>query len=137
MSNFQEQLKEKRQEQTEETIFLLRNQFTSFAEAYKLLSQYIAESTVTTKVLRNWYTYYDQVFEKMQKTRELISLLQSLRPNTNEAMAHTIDDQLVLEISKLEKLEKQEHQWISQSITSLTSLDKITPQLPRLISVAE
>ena len=73
--NFQEQLKERRHEQVEETTVILRNQCTAFTKAYKLLSQYIAESIVMTEVLRNWYTYYGQVFEKLQKTCELISSL--------------------------------------------------------------
>ena len=90
-----------------------------------MLVQYVAESTITTNVLWNLYTYYDHVFEEMQKTRELISSLQHRQPITSEAMTQTIDDQLVLEINKIEKLEKQEHQWINQSQVSLSNIDKI------------
>ena len=80
-----------------------------------MVVQYAAESVVTAKVLRNWYTYYVHVFEKMKKTCEFISSLEQHGLVTSEAMAQTIDDQLVLEINKLETLGKQEHQWINQS----------------------
>ena len=80
-----------------------------------MLVQYVVESVVTTKVLQNWYTYNDHVFEEMKNTHELINSLQHHRPVTNEAMDQTIDDQLVLEINKLKKIEKQEHHCISQA----------------------
>ena len=53
-----------------------------------------------------WHTYYVKVFEKMQKTHELISSLQYRRLVSNEAMVQTIDNQIVLENQKLEKLER-------------------------------
>ena len=64
------------------------------------------------KLLRNWFTYYDQVFQQVQDTRELISSLQNWHGGI-EAMEKTIKDQIVLDMEKLHKLEKQEHQWIS------------------------
>ena len=48
-------------------------------------------------------------------------------------MAKNIQDQLVLEMEKLEKIEKQEHRWIRQSRLSLVSLDKIRPHMKRLL----
>ena len=42
----------------------------------------------------------------MQKTRELISSLQNRQPVATEEMTQTIDDQLILEIIKIEKLER-------------------------------
>ena len=43
------------------------------------------------------------MFEQMQKTREFISSLQN-RQSSTKAMAQTIRDQLMLEMTKLEKL---------------------------------
>ena len=80
--------------------------------------------------------HYGQVFEQIRETNELISSLQNHQSST-EAMAQTIHDQLVLEMTKLEKLEKQEHQWISQARPSLISLDKIRPHLQKLLAAAE
>ena len=53
--------------------------------------------------------HYGQVFEHIQKTRELLSSLQNHQAIT-EAMVQTIHDQLVLEMTKLENLEKKENQ---------------------------
>ena len=52
-------------------------------------------------------------------------------------MEKTIQDQLVLEMEKLDKLEKQEHQCISQTNPILVSLDKIHPHMKKLLDTAE
>ena len=65
MPTFQEQLNGRQQEKAEETVVLLRNQYTTFTEAHSMLIQYVSESVVTTDVLRSWDTYYGHVFEEM------------------------------------------------------------------------
>ena len=52
-------------------------------------------------------------------------------------MVQTIQDQLMLEMVKLEKLEKQEHQWISQARPSLVSLEKILPHMKILLETVK
>ena len=52
-------------------------------------------------------------------------------------MKSTVQDQIVLETTKLEKLQKQEHQWINQTIPSLDTLDNICPHMKRLLDMVE
>ena len=52
-------------------------------------------------------------------------------------MEDTIQDQIVLELTKLDKLEKQMHQWINKEIPSLDILDKICPHMKRLLDIVE
>ena len=52
-------------------------------------------------------------------------------------MRSTVQDQIVLETTKLEKLEKQAHQWMNQELPSLDTLDKICPQMKILLDTAE
>ena len=52
-------------------------------------------------------------------------------------MRNKIQEQIVLEIAKLQKLERQEHQWVQQALPSLDKLDTICPQMKRLLDVAE
>ena len=101
----------------------------AFTTAHNMLVHYASKCVVTTEVLQNRYTHYGNVFQEMQKTTKLNCSLHKCRPATGEAMTKTIDDQLVLEIHKLEKLEKEERQWISQSRLSLSNVDNIRPQL--------
>ena len=44
-------------------------------------------------------------------------------------MQSTTQNQIVLEIAKLEKLEIQSHQWVSQALFSIDKLDTICPQM--------
>ena len=52
-------------------------------------------------------------------------------------MRSTIQDQIVLETSKLEKLEKHAHQWVQQALPSLEKLNTIFPQMKRLLDAAK
>ena len=52
-------------------------------------------------------------------------------------MRSTIQDQIVLETTKLQKLEKQAHQWVQQALPSLDKLDTICPQMKRLLDTAK
>ena len=52
-------------------------------------------------------------------------------------MRITLQDHIVLEITKLRKLEKQTHQWMNQALSSLDTLDKICPQMKRLLDTVE
>ena len=51
VSNLQMQLHIKRDEQNEETYVLLRQQYTAFLEAHKVLQEHLDESTTTEEVL--------------------------------------------------------------------------------------
>ena len=66
------------------------------------------ESIITTEVLRDWPTYYGQVFQQTRQIREQIQVLEKRR-GIDETMLNTIQDQIVLETTKLQKLEKQAH----------------------------
>ena len=52
-------------------------------------------------------------------------------------MRSTIQDQIVLETTKLQKLEKQAHQWVQQALPSLDKLDTIFPYMKRLLDATE
>ena len=52
-------------------------------------------------------------------------------------MNKTIQDQPMLETTKLDKLEKEAHQWLTQSNPSLEKLDEIGPHMKRLLDNAE
>ena len=52
-------------------------------------------------------------------------------------MKSTIQNQIVLETTKIKKLEKQAHQWMNQALPSLDTLDKICPQMKRLLDTVE
>ena len=94
------------------------------------------ESIVTEEVIRNWFTYYGQVFQHVRDMCVLIKSLHDQQGNI-ESMEKEIQDQLVLEMENLDKLEKQEHQWIDQARPSLVSLDKIHPHMKRLLETIE
>ena len=57
VSNLQTQLQAKKDEKKEETSVLLRSQYTTFSEAYKVPQEHLEESATTEEVLRSWYTY--------------------------------------------------------------------------------
>ena len=59
------------------------------------------------------------------------------RKITEEALRNTIQDQIILETTKLQRLERQAHQWVQQALPSLDKLDTIFPQMKRLLEVAE
>ena len=65
----------KKEEQEEETFILLKQQFTTFLEPHKVLQEHFEESTTIEEMLRNWYTYYGQVFKQLHETWENIRTL--------------------------------------------------------------
>ena len=52
-------------------------------------------------------------------------------------MRQTIDEQIVMETSKLQKLEREVHQWVQQSLPNLEKVDNICPQMQRILNAAE
>ena len=52
-------------------------------------------------------------------------------------MNKTVQDQLMLETTKLDTLEKQAHQWINEANHSLENLDQIRRHMKRLLDTAE
>ena len=69
------------------------------------------ESVITEGVLRDCPNYYGQVFQQTQQTRGQIPALEK-RKSTKEALRNTIQDQIMLETSKLQRLKRQAHQWV-------------------------
>ena len=59
------------------------------------------------------------------------------RKITKAALRPTIEDQIVLETTKLQKLEWEAHQWVQQALPNLEKVDIIFPQMKRLIETAE
>ena len=100
-----------REEQKEETARLLMQQHTAFSEAYRVLQDHMEKSVITEGVLQDWPTYYGQVFQHTQQTRQQIQALEK-RKSTEEALRSTIQDQIMLETAKLQRLERQAHQWV-------------------------
>ena len=86
-------------------------QYTTFSEAYKVLQDHMEEFVIIEGVLRDWPTYYGKVFQQTQQTQQKIQALEK-RKSTKEALRSIIQDQIVLEIAKLQRLERQEHQWV-------------------------
>ena len=52
-------------------------------------------------------------------------------------MRQTIEEQIVMENSKLQKLEREAHQWVQQALPNLEKVDNICPQMKRLLDAAE
>ena len=52
-------------------------------------------------------------------------------------MRQTIDEQIVMENSKLQKLEREAHQWVQQALPNLEKVENICPQMKRLLDAAE
>ena len=52
-------------------------------------------------------------------------------------MRQTIDEQIVMENSKLQKLEREAHQWVQQALPNLEKVNNICPQMQRLLNAAE
>ena len=86
-------------------------QHRAFLESYKVLQDHMEESVIIEGVLRDWPTYYGQVFQQTRQTRQEIQALEK-RKSMKEALKSTIEDQIVLETTKLQKLERQAHQWV-------------------------
>ena len=59
------------------------------------------------------------------------------RKSTELELRSTTENQIVLEIAKLQKLEQQAHQWVQQTIPSLEKLDIIYTQMKQLFETAE
>ena len=126
MSTLQSHIQETKEEQKEETARLLMAQHTAFTEPYKVLQDHIEESVITEEILRDWPTYYGKVYQQTQQTRQGIQALEN-RKTTEEALRPTIEEQIVLEIAKLQRLEREAHQWVQQAIPNLEKFDIICP----------
>ena len=83
----------------------------AFLETYKVLQDHMEESVITEEVLRDWPTYYGQVYQEVRQTWQEIQALEK-RKSTEEEIRSTIENQIVLETSKLQKLERKAHQWM-------------------------
>ena len=59
------------------------------------------------------------------------------RKSTEKALRSTIQDQIVLEIAKLQRLERQAHQWVQQALPSFDKLDTIYPQMKRILETSK
>ena len=59
------------------------------------------------------------------------------RKTTDTALRSTIEDQIVLETTKLQKLKREAHQWVHQAIPNLEKVDIICPQMKQLIETTE
>ena len=75
-------------------------QHTTFSEAYKVLQDHMEESVITEEILRDWPTYYGQVYQQTWQTQQGIQALEN-RKTTKVALKTTIEEQIVLEIAKL------------------------------------
>ena len=136
VSTIQTHIQGTRAEQKEETARLLLTQHTAFSEAYKLLQDHMEESIVTEEVLRDWPTHYGQVYHQSRQTRQGIQALES-RKMTEVELRQTLEEQIVMESSKLQKLEREAHQWVQQALPNLEKVDHICPQMKRLLDTAE
>ena len=101
-----------------------------------MLQDHLEKSVITEEVLRDWPTYYGQVFQHTRQTQEHIQTLER-RKSTKEALRNTIQDQIVLEKTKLQRLERKAHQWVQQVLPSLEKLETICPQMKRLLEAAD
>ena len=126
VSVLQAQIQETKEEQKEETVWLLMEQHTASYEAYKVLQDHMEESVITEEVVRDWNSYYGQVYQRTRQTQQEIQVLEK-RKTTDEALRSTIEDQIVLETAKLQNLEREAHQWVHQSIPNLEKVDIIFP----------
>ena len=126
MATLQVHLQNTKEDKKEETSRLLMQQYTTFSKSYKVLQYHLEESVIIEEVLRDWPTYYGQVFQQTWQTREQIQALER-RKITKEALRNTIQDQIVLETAKLQRLERQAHQWVQQALPRLEKLDTICP----------
>ena len=136
MVTLQIHLQNTKEDQKEETSRLLRQEYTTFSESHKVLQDHLEESIIIAEVLHDWPTYYGQVFQQTFQIHEQTQILEKRR-GIDETMRSTIQDQIVLEIAKLQKLEKQAHQWVQQALPSLDKLDTICPWMKRILDTTE
>ena len=132
VSALQAQIQDTKEEQKEETIWLLMEQHTTFVEAYKVLEDHMEGSVITKEILQDWPTYYGWVYQQTRKTWQEIQALEK-RKSTDTALRSTIEDQIVLETAKLQNLEREAHQWVQQAIPNLEKVDIICLQMKRLL----
>ena len=52
-------------------------------------------------------------------------------------MRQTLEEQIVMESSKLQKLEREAHQWVQKALPNLEKVDNICPQMKRLLNAAD
>ena len=86
------------------------------------------ESVIIEEVLRDWPTHHRKVYQQTRQTRQGIHALES-RKATEEALRTTIEEQIVLETTKLQKLEREAHQWVQQALPNLEKVDIIYLQM--------
>lgn len=72
----------------------------------------------------------------MRKTSDLIDKLHQQCRVVDDTMSRTIEDQILIENSKLEKLEKSEEQWLSQAWNNLFKVEQLQPHLQTLLTAA-
>ena len=111
-------------------------QHTAFSKAHKVLQDHLEESVITEEILWDWPAYYGQVYQKTRQTRQEIQALEK-RKTTDTTLRSTIEDQIVLETTKLQKLKWEAHQWVHQAIPNLEKVDIIYLQMKRLIETAK
>ena len=111
-------------------------QHTAFTEAYKVLQDHMEEFVITEEILRDWPAYYRKVYQQTRHTRQGIQALESQK-TTEEALRTTIEEQIVLEIAKLQRLEREAHQWVQQAIPNLEKVNIICPQMKQIIETTE
>ena len=56
---------------------------------------------------------------------------------TKAEMRQTLEEQIVMESSKLQKLEREAHQWVQQALPNLEKVDNICPQMKRLLNATD
>ena len=136
VSTLQAQIQDTKEEQKEETIWLLMEQHTAFSESYKMLQDHMEEFVITEEVLRYWPAYYGKIYQQTRQTWQEIQALEK-RKSTDEALRSTIEDQIVLKIAKMQKFKREAHQWVHQAIPNLEKVDIICPQMKWLIETIE
>ena len=52
-------------------------------------------------------------------------------------MRQTLEEQIVMESSKLQKLEREAHQWVQQALPNLEKVDNICSHMKRLLNAAD
>ena len=136
VSALQIQLQETKEEQKEETVWLLRAQHTAFSKAHKVLQDHMEEFVSIEEILWDWPAYYRQVYQQIQQTQQGIQALKN-RKTTDEALRSTIEEQIVLETTKLQKLKREAHQWVHQAIPNFEKVNIICLQMKRLVETTE
>ena len=63
------------------------------------------ELVITEEVLRDWPTFYGQVYQQVQQTWQEIQVLEKIK-NIEVEIRSIIENQIVLETTKLQKHER-------------------------------